>query len=166
MNTRLIGRWPIKWISSSRQICGSLRVVDSIWFYTLGSIKSEGKHPGIWRASNFCVSLSQWSWAWYVVTFMQGWGWGARDARALLTTLESQIKVPLVIKVPKPRIWIAVLFWYPNSILFHWLAKLAGWLGEPWTYDAAAALFPSFFLLWGKIIAGKCKDILYMTKYG
>ena len=31
-------------------------------------------------------------------------------------TLESQITVPLVIKVPQPQIWIVVLFGYPNKV--------------------------------------------------
>ena len=32
------------------------------------------------------------------------------------------------------------------------MAQLAGWLGDPWTYDEAAALFTSFLLLWGKLL--------------
>ena len=45
------------------------------------------------------------------------------------------------------------------------LVGKTGWvMGEPWTFDAAAELFP-YFLSWWKIIAGKWKDILYMTKH-
>ena len=45
------------------------------------------------------------------------------------------------------------------------LGGKTGWvMEEPWTFDAAAELFP-YFLLWWKIIAGKWKDILYMTKH-
>ena len=33
-------------------------------------------------------------------------------------------------------------------ILYSRLGTLARWLGTPWTYDAAAILFPSFMLLW------------------
>ena len=50
--------------------------------------------------------------------------------------------------------------WRGWIILFHRLGKLAGWLGKPWTSDAVAVLFPSFLLLWWKIIPGKHKDIL------
>ena len=32
-----------------------------------------------------------------------------------MTTLESQMKVPLVIKVPRPQFWFAVLLRYPNE---------------------------------------------------
>ena len=45
--------------------------------------------------------------------------------------------------------------WLPSGqvnnavlILYSRLETLAGWLGAPWTYDAAATLFPSFLLLW------------------
>ena len=42
-----------------------------------------------------------------------------------------------------------------------------GWvIGNTLNLWTAAALFPSFLLLWGKIITHKCKSILYVVGYG